>query len=170
MLPPEFQTDFFSLKPYALENEDKYIEIVLDEFSIQYMGGSSGIEDDERKLFKKIFQIYNRNDERWFWIWGIYKNELLCGHLELKETEHTTDTELEIVYMIHPNERRKGIMSKVLSFIKEKQQDWKKRIIATVNPKNLDSITLLEKWGIEKTEILINSETGEEFLKLILKK
>jgi len=168
MLPPKFQTTFFTLKPYLPENEDRYLEIALDKVSLQYMGGATGIEEEERKLFKKIFQLYKTSKKRWFWIWGIYSNEELCGHLELKETEYTTDTELEIVYMIHPNERRKGIMSTVLSFLKGKQQGWQKRIIATVSPENLDSIRLLQKWGIEKTERLIDKETGEIFLKLTL--
>lgn len=169
MYPPKFQTDFFTLKHYSPKEEDRFVEIALDKISLQYMGGATGIEEEERKLFRKIFQIYNRSEERWFWIWGIYQKDLLCGHLELKETEHTSDQELEIVYMIHPNERRKGIMSKVLSFLKEKQHDWQKKIIATLSPENSASIALLQKWGIEKAEILKDKETKETFLKLTLK-
>jgi len=170
MYPPELHTYRFILKPYETQDEDRFIEIVLDEISIQFMGGSTGNEVEERKLFKKIFEVYKRKDNRWFWIWGIYKNDLLCGHLELKETEHTKDNELEVVYMVHPNERRIGLMTKVLQLIKQQQQHWQKRIIATVSPQNKASILLLQKWGISKKEVLKNRETGEDFLKLTLSK
>ena len=43
MYPPEFKTDFFTLKPYSTKEEDRFIEIALDKVSLQYMGGSSGI-------------------------------------------------------------------------------------------------------------------------------
>lgn len=89
---------------------------------------------------------------------------------ETNKVEHTMYSELEIVYMIHPSQRRKGMMSMVLSFLKVKQQEWQKHIIATVSPENVDSIRLLQKWGIEKTEKLGNKETGEVYLKLSLLK
>jgi len=168
MYPPTLKTNQFTLKSYSIEDENRFIEIALDPVSTQFMGGATGNEVKERKLFKKIFEIYKSSNERWFWLWGIYKDDLLCGHLEMKETEHTNDHELEIVYMIHPDERQKGVMTAVLSLLKQNQKSWQKRIIATVSPKNLNSIALLEKWGIERKEILINDETGEEYFKLIL--
>jgi len=168
MLPPTLKTDQYTLKPYVSEDEERFIEMALDPMSIQFMGGATGNEVEERKLFKKIFEVYKRKDERWFWLWGIYKGDLLCGHLEMKETEHTNDNELEIVYMMHPTERQKGVMTKVLSFLKQQQKSWGRRIIATVSPENINSIALLEKWGIDKKETLTDNETGKEYFKLIL--
>ena len=86
----------------------------------------------------------------------------------MKETEHTNEIELEIVYMVHPDERRKGIMTEVLYFLKQNQKSWNKRLIVTVSPENLHSLLLLKKWGIEKKEILLNNETGKEYFKLTL--
>jgi len=168
-LPPELKTKHFILKPYQAKDENRFIEIVLDKGSVQFMGGSTGNEVEERLVFKKIFEVYKTTKDRWFWIWGIYQNNILCGHLELKETEHTNADELEIVYMIHPQERRKGIMTEVLELIKQHQKIWGKKIIATLSPKNVNSIALLKKWGIEKTEELIDKETNETYLKLSLK-
>jgi len=168
MLPPILKTERLILKPYSINDEDRYVEIALDAISAQFMGGSTSNETEERKLFKKVFEVYQRSDERWFWIWGIYKDDLLCAHLEMKETENMNDNELEIVYMVHPTERQKGIMTEIFSLLMQKQKSWKKRITATVSPENLNSITLLKKWGITKKEILINKETGEEYFKLIL--
>ncbi len=170
MYPPKLETKSFALKPYSPEDEDRFIEMSLDPTSVRFMGGASGNECEERKVFKKIFEIYKKEDDRWFWIWGIYKSDVLCGHLELKETEDTKENELEIVYMIHPNERRIGIMTEVLSLLKQNQIIWQKRIVATVSPENLPSIALLQKWGIEKEEILTDHETGKEYSKLILDK
>lgn len=166
--PPEFKTNRLTIKPYKPTDEDRFVEMALDEISVQFMGGSSGIEAEERKLFKKILDIYTQNNERWFWIWGIYTNNLLSGHLEIKETDDTNTNELEVVYMIHPEERRKGIMAEVLSILKEQQKNWQKTIIATISPENKHSLALLKKWGITKREVLVNSETKEEYLKLTL--
>ena len=168
MIPPTLKTKNFILKPYSRENEDVFVEMGMDEISVQFMGGAMGIEAEERKLFRKIFEIYERNDQRWFWLWGIFRGDKLCGHLEIKETENTKEGELEIVYMIHPKERRKGIMSEILAFLKQKQKDWDRRIIATVSPENVNSIALLQKWGVDEQEILFDKETGKEYLKLIL--
>ena len=99
MVPPILNSKHYSLKPYSPADEDRFVEISLDEVSTRFMGGANGNEQEERVLFKKIFEIYERKDERWFWVWGIYKDNLLCGHFELKETEHTNDNELELVYM-----------------------------------------------------------------------
>ncbi len=170
MRPQKLITKRLTLKPYRPEDEDKFVEIVMDKISIQFMGGATGIEEEERKLFRKIAEIYEKNEERIFWIWGIYKKDQLCGHLELKESIHTGKDELEVVYMVHPNERRKGIMSETMSFLKQNQEIWGKRIIATVSPHNVYSLALLEKWGVEKTEVLLNEETEEEYFKLTLSK
>lgn len=127
MLPPILKINKLTLKPYTFEDEERFIEMALDPLSIQFMGGATGNEVEERKVFKKIFEIYKRKDERWFWLWGIYKDDLLCGHLEMKETEHTNNNELEIVYIVHPEERQKGVMTEVLSLLKQQQKSWQKK-------------------------------------------
>ncbi len=163
MYPPILKSKQFTLKPYQQVDEKRAIETALDPISQQFMGGNNN-----NPSLKKVFEIYERTDDRWFWLWGIYKDDLLCGHLELKETEHTNENELEIVYMIHPEERRKGVMTEVLSLLKTMQKSWERRIIATVSAKNVNSIALLKKWGIDKEEVLVDSETGKEYLKLTL--
>jgi RimJ/RimL family protein N-acetyltransferase len=154
MLPPVITTERLILKPYETSDEDIFVEIALDKDAQQFMGGVTPDEAEERRLFRKIFDIYNSNDPRWFWIWGIYEDNKLCGHFELKETVHTGPNELEIVYMIHPKERRRGIMSEVLKAFKGKQAEWNRTIIATTSPDNNASISLLRQWGIEEQELL----------------
>ncbi|MEM7102920.1 MAG: GNAT family N-acetyltransferase [Bacteroidota bacterium] len=168
MLPPELTTERLILKAYSPPDQNRFIEMSIDQESTQFMGNATGDFDEEKKLFKKILEIYATDQERWFWIWGIFEEKQLCGHLELKQTEHTNPNELEIVYMVHPNERRKGIMTEALSCIKQQQSTWQRRIIATVSPDNLASISLLKKWGIEKEESISDPESGETYLKLTL--
>ena len=70
--------------------------------------------------------------------------------------------------MIHPKYRKIGVMTEALALIKEKSTIWGKRIIATVSPNNINSLKLLQRWGIDKQAILIDEETGEEYLKITL--
>jgi RimJ/RimL family protein N-acetyltransferase len=170
MLPPTFKTERYLITAYREEDEPRYLQIALDEEVIQFMGGATGNIEDEKKMFRKIFEIYKNDIGKWFWIWGIYSEGMLCAHLELKETEHTAAGELEVVYMVHPKERRKGLMWEVLEFLKENQHAWKKTIIATASPKNTSSVKLLAKWGIDKRELLIAEDTGERYYKLFLSK
>jgi RimJ/RimL family protein N-acetyltransferase len=87
----------------------------------------------------------------------------------LKQTQDTAEDELEIVYMVHPAERRIGLMTEVLKFIKAKQSDWKRRIIATIYPENAHSYKLLEQIGIERQQLITDAETGETFKKVWIK-
>ena len=168
MLPPIYKTERFELRPYSPDDEKRFVEMGTDKVSTEFMGGSTGKESGEIALFRNIFNIYkNKDSNRWFWIWGIYENDKLVGHFELKETEYTNKNELEIVYMIHPNERQRGIMKEVLEFFKNNQTIWNKRIIATLDFENKASISLLENWGIEK-KVTLKDEDGE-YLKVWLK-
>ena len=163
MRPSILQTNKYELRPYSIHDENRFVEMSLEEEVVRFMDGANGDEDEERALFKKIFDIYAAtSSNRVFNIWGIYEKDKLCGHLELKETEHTSDKELEIVYMIHPAARGKGIMCEVLDFFKENQFFLQKRIIATVHKENTKSRRLLKRWGIDRQEFYKEGE--EEFV------
>ncbi len=168
MLPPILYTERYIIKPYTSKDEDRFVEMALDEVSVRFMGGSSGIEAEERTLFKTIFSLYESKKPRWFWLWGVFNEEgIACAHLELKETEHTNSDEL-LVYMVHPNERRKGLMTEVLACLKQHQKEWGRKIIATVGPENENSVKLLERWGIEEKEDIADDETGGVYWKVRL--
>jgi len=166
MLPPIYHTKRCTLKAYSKQDENRFVEISMNKQSVQFMGGASGIEQEERELFQKIIKIYDSNNPRWFWIWGIYLDGKLAGHLELKETKHTDDKELEVVYMIHPESRRQGIMKEVLLHLIGLQEDWNRRIIATVAKDNFPSISLLEKVGFGQKEEAEDEESEEGYWKM----
>ena len=168
MLPPTYKTENYTLEPYQPKDLKRYLEMSLDKDVIGFMGGATGDRKAEEAMFDKIFELYRSNDNRWFWVWAVYRNQELCAHLELKETKDTTDNELEIVYMVHPRERRKGIMKEVLNFLKANQYLWKRRITATIYPDNNISFQLLRQWGIEREALITDRETGETFSKVWL--
>lgn len=91
-----------------------------------------------------------------------------AAYSELKQTAHTATQELEIVYRVHPEERRKGVKTEVLTFFRKQQTKWQRTIIATVSPRNLHSVHLCLKSGSNKEETLHDTETGEKYLKLTL--
>ncbi len=166
MKPPTYTTERFELRPYELADEDRMVEMCLDPISVQFMGGVNGIESEERESFQRIFQLYAKQDsKRWFWIWAVIVNGKVSAHFELKETEYTNEGELEIVYMVHPDSRKKGLMKAVLDFIKSEQKEWNRKIIATLDPENTGSLNLLNHWGISQRETLIDPDDGNEFLK-----
>lgn len=168
MLPPTYKTSRWLLKAYDKASEDRFVEMALDVESVKFMGGANNNKEEERALFKKILALYEKKEGKWFWVWGIYEADRLCAHLEMKETEHTNKNELEIVYMVHPTERRKGLMTEVLAFLKKNQVTWRRKIIATTSPENKNSLALLQKWGITKKENWLNKETGKTYYKLTL--
>ncbi|MBZ4192248.1 GNAT family N-acetyltransferase [Niabella beijingensis] len=170
MLPPVLTSKRFVLRPYAASDIDRFIEIVMDEATQRFMGGLSADKQQERVSFSKIFDVYQSRNKRWFWIWGIYENGCLCGHMELKESVHTNGEELELVYMVHPAERKRGLMSEILDLFNARQQEWNRQLIATVSPDNKSSLALLQRWGVERTLQLRDEETGELYLKLYLKR
>lgn len=170
MLPPTYKTENYTLEPYQPKDMKRYLEMSLDKDVIAFMGGATGDRKAEEAMFDKIFELYRSNENRWFWVWAVYRNQELCAHLELKETKDTAENELEIVYMVHPQERRKGIMKEVLNFLKANQHLWKRRLTATIYPGNNTSFQLLRKWGIEEQVLITDKETGETFNKVWLSK
>ncbi len=143
--------------------------MVLDHEVIAFMDGANGSRSEEEALFCKIFEIYESDDPRYFMIWGIYNGDQLCGHFELKDSIHTSENELEIVYIVHPRYRKRGIMTEILAWFKRNQHQWNKRFIATLSPENISSLKLLEKWGIYKM-ISQSSEDEVRFFKVYLEK
>lgn len=140
----------------------------LDPEVIRFMGGATGDEEKEREIFHKIFTHYEIDEYQTRLFWGIYQNDVLVGHLQLKDTIYTDPNELEVVYMSHPEARNQGMMTEVLQTLKANQQTWGKRIIATVDKDNYYSLSLLSNWGIEKKETLVDPDDGVEFYKVWL--
>jgi len=53
-------------------------------------------------------------------------------------------------------------------YVSLKQYNWKRRVVATFGNDNFYSLALLDKWGVEKREVVVDEENEEEYLKLTL--
>ncbi len=168
MLPLTYQTQRFTLQPYRREDQARFVEMFLDPSLAKYMDDHLKTEAEAADFFEKIFKLYTTKTDKWFWVWGVYEAGQLCAHLEVKETEHTNAAQLEIVYIVHFAERRRGLMTEVLAFLKVQGKTWGRQLIATVDPQNANSLALLRKLGITQQETLHDPITEAPYLKLIL--
>lgn len=108
-------------------------------------------EADALVLMGKIMKLYQKPlANRHFEIWAIDINDQFAGHFELKESEHTNEKELEVVYMLDQPYWGRGLMPEILKVINEHAQSFDKQVIATINPENKKTVRVLEKMGIEK--------------------
>ena len=169
MRPSNLRTSRFSLKPYRLADQERFLEMFLDKETQSYMGGISHERQVGKKRFQKILAVYERRgNARFHLIWGIYDQDRLCGHLELKDSRWANDEELEIFFMLHPQERSRGIIREVLPLIKRYQYLWGRQIVATIHPENVRSRSRLDIWGVDREETLHDPLEGCRCQKLYL--
>jgi RimJ/RimL family protein N-acetyltransferase len=159
LIPPVLNTRRFVIQPYRTQDEERFVEMGIDSEVARFMDGADDDPEKQHTIFNKIFNHYNEpetNPPTLFW--GIFENDVLCGHVQLKPTDHSVEGELEIVYMVHPKERNRGLMWEVLEIFKQEQNRGQSTIIATVDLDNETSIRLLEKWGVTNKETRIDSK------------
>lgn len=143
--------------------------MTTDKEVMHFMGGADGDIEKQTKKFEKLLDVYEQpptSETKLFW--AIHQGQKLVGHVQLKPTDYTNKNELELVYMVHPDSRRKGLMTEVLNLIKQEQYRWKQQIIATIEFDNEISMRLLNNWGIIKKETQIDPEDGEHYWKVWL--
>ena len=100
------------------------MEMAIAPQIIKFMGGASatGDEEKEREIFHWIFDCYSTDqDDKVQLFWGVHENDRLCAHVQLKDTIWTNKDELEVVYMVHPTERKRGLMTEVLATLSDEQ-------------------------------------------------
>jgi RimJ/RimL family protein N-acetyltransferase len=140
------------LRKYTVQDREAFALLFTDKEVNFYMGGEHcETMEDVYKLFDKCFEIYSgKYPERYFEIWAVEFENKMIGHAELKQTNNTTDNELEVVYLLYKNYQGKGFMTEILKELNEYAKRSGKKMIATVNPENEKSVRVLVKTGIEK--------------------
>ncbi len=168
--PPVFDFGRFKLRPYVKEDEQSVVNMFREPTAHEAMRKEIMTIQQAKNLFAKTQGIYSSDkSKRWFWIWGIEVDGKNQGHFELKETDNTKENELELVYMLMPEVRRQGILTKILERFKREQVVWDKKVIATVNRHNTVSIQLLDlKWGIESREKIFEEDEDDFYWKFVL--
>lgn len=170
MNSPDIKTSRTLLRRYKDSDIDKFVLLFTDKEINHFMGGQHcETREDAENLFYKGFEIYNGLfPDRHFELWAIEHSGELIGHFELKQTNHTAENELEIVYMLDKEYWGQGIMPEIINEINKYSSGFDKQLIATINPENIRTIKALYKTGIEKEE-WTEDEDGKVF-KVWLKK
>lgn len=139
------------LRPYVADSDrDQFLDLLADS-EVNALTGN-GVYDPEKAaaLFDKILELYKSQlAARHFDIWAV---ELVAtgdyvGHLELKETDATSDDDLEIVYMLAKKFWRQGLGTEIVTAVRDYADSIHKQVIATVNQQNKPSLDLLAKIG-----------------------
>jgi RimJ/RimL family protein N-acetyltransferase len=167
---PDIKTTRSILRKYKLADKEKYVYLFTDKEINHFMGGGHcETREVAEALFYKGFDIYNGLfPDRYFELWAIEIDGELAGHFELKQTHHTNDKELEIVYMLDKKYWGHGYMPEIIKEINNYSSGFDKQLIATIDPDNIKTVKALNKIGIEKEE-WIEDEDGKVF-KVSLKK
>ncbi len=157
------------LRKYTDQDREAFALLFTDKEVNFYMGGEHCETMEEAyKLFDKCFEIYSgKYPERYFEIWAVEFENKMIGHAELKQTNNTTDNELEVVYLLDKNYQGKGFMTEILKELNEYAKRSGKKMIATVNPENEKSVRVLVKTGIEKEEWVTEDE--DKYYKIWIK-
>jgi len=80
----------------------------------------------------------------------------------LRKKLRANDNKLEIVYLLNKNHWGKGLMPEILNEVNLYASSSGKKLIATVNPGNENSMKVLKKIGLIKEE-WITDEEGKAF-------
>ena len=164
MKNPEIRTKHTILRKYSDADKEKFVYLFTDKDINHFMGGQHcQTKEDAEALFLKGFEVYNGLfPGRHFEIWAIEIDGELAGHFELKQTQHTNENELEIVYMLNKKYWGQGLMPEIIKEINFYSSGFDKQLIATINPDNLKTVKALNKVGIEKEE-WTEDEDGKVF-------
>ena len=144
-----------------------FSEFMTDPEVNYYMDNITLNREEVEELFEKIIQLYRKSPNKPFFVWSIESEGICIGHLELKETGHTVNNELEVVYLLNKKYWRKGIMRGLIKEIVRFADLQDKQVIATVDKGNLPSIELLRKIGVDREFALPDDD---QVLKIVLQR
>ena len=164
MTNKDILTQRTKLRKYKESDKNTFIQLFTDKEVNHFMGGANcETYEDAIELFEKGFKIYEGFfPDRHFELWAIeYENQMI-GHFELKQTSNTSDSELEIVYMLGKEYWGKGLMPEIINEVNKYASGFGKQLIATINPENIKTVKALNKIGIEKEE-WTEDEDGEVY-------
>ncbi|MFZ4262452.1 GNAT family N-acetyltransferase [Sphingobacterium sp. HJSM2_6] len=159
-------TSQITLKKYQLEDFEVYKQLVSDDEVMHYISGKGLSEREAKEKFHSILIINNQEVEL-----GTFKvlnaENLFIGDCKLERYKHNNAL-LEIGYILKRDYWQMGygtiICEKLLQLAKE--FDPKLQVIGIIDPENIASRKLLEKFGFKSYFIGIEDDLPTE--KLIL--
>jgi RimJ/RimL family protein N-acetyltransferase len=141
------------------KDRQQFIELSVDKEVNHFMGGRCETREDANSMFDKVLDIYKGILlPRHFEIWAIDAGNEFAGHFELKQTDNTSGDELEVVYLLDKKFWGQGLMPEIINEINRYAGSMNKQLIATISSENKKTIKALGKIGIQKQEILADSD------------
>lgn len=157
------KTERLVFRPYVKCEADRtaVVELLTDEDIIEHVSNGFMTKEEAEELFDQIFaNVYETSA---FDVWGVFSRENSCyvGHAEIKPRGKGTP-DWEIIYILKREHWGQGYATEIVqALISYGFQDRRlKRVIATVDAENRDSIRVLQNVGMTLNGKEIN-EQGE---------
>ena len=151
---------------YTEEDFDDYYSIVADDQVMKYITGKGMSEKQAMRKFTEILQI-NKEDDLLGYFKVIDRDTGLIGDCKLVRYKRDRSV-LEIGYLLKRTFWKKGFGTKICAKLLEKTEEIAPNddIIRVIDPDNIASKRLLEKFGFES--YFVGEENGVPTEKLVL--
>ena len=142
------KTERLTLKPYSDEDQNKMIELLMnEEIKKTYMIPDFDTTEDAILMFKKLQRFSNSEDH---YELGVYKDNELIGFINDVEIE---GHKIEIGYVIEPKFQGRGYATEVLTtVINDLFRRGFKEIIAGTFQSNKASYRVMENCGMKRID------------------
>lgn len=153
---------------YKQEDFDSYYSLVTDDQVMKYITGKGMSEEQALRKFTEILQI-NKDDDLLGYFKVIDHDTELIGDCKLVRYKRDRSV-LEIGYLLKRTFWKKGFGTKICQKLLEKAAEIAPNddIVGVIDPDNIASKRLLEKFGFER--YFVGEEDGVPTEKLVLHK
>lgn len=138
------------LEKYRATDFDGYFSLVSDDKIMKYIAGRGLNKDEAGKKFESVLKQSSAHVDLSYFKVCETETDVLLGDCKLVYNNHLENS-LEIGYLLKEEFWKKGIgtliCTKLIAVAKEKFPDFK--VIAIIDPENIASRKLLEKFGFE---------------------
>lgn len=158
-----------SFKKYTSADFLDYHNLVKEDEVMQYITGKGMSEVDAKKRFSFILALGHQNDSIGYFQVLEAANRTILGDCKLVYNKNDSNV-FEIGYLLKKEYWKMGLGTKICEYLLCQASiiDQKKDVIGVIDPKNIASRRLLEKFGFKS--YFIGQENSCTIEKLILKR
>ena len=155
------KTERLTIKPYALEDMNGLVDLLINpEITKTFMVPKFESLEQMENLAKKLI-FFSQEEDTNHLEYGIYLDGKIIGFVNDCGIE---DEEIEIGYVIHPNYQGHGYATEaVRAIICELRVMGFHKVTAGFFAENTASRRVMEKCGMEKTDVIDEEEYRGEF-------
>ncbi len=157
---PTFKSNRLIIRPLSLSDSEHFLDLRSNEIVNRYirrepLKDNSAAKETLQKLITGI------SEKKWFyWAIQLHSNPMLIGTILLWNI-NDDNSEAELGYELHPTFFKQGIMTEAASTIIDFAFNTLnfKKLLAVIQPQNLDSIQVVKKQQFEFSHLL--QENGD---------